>query len=216
MTALLRYQSGLLFRSQRWLAPLLLYAVFIGVGVQAGEPVLGALGFTAAALLPVSAWSVRICLTQEPPAARTVVAAAAGRGRAHLAALLTGAAWPVLVGTVAVLVVTATGDRRGVTASAAASAGLLAAGACALTGAAVGALASRPFVRATGWSLAALVLGSLLALVTTGSPAKHAMTALVEGARTTTADPPWLACGGALLLAGAVAALACRATARLE
>ncbi|MDV9191857.1 ABC transporter, partial [Streptomyces sp. SR27] len=110
MTALLRYQSGLLFRSQRWLAPLLLYAVFIGVGVQAGEPVLGALGFTAAALLPVSAWSVRICLTQEPPAARTVVAAAAGRGRAHLAALLTGAALPVLVGTVAVLVVMATGN----------------------------------------------------------------------------------------------------------
>ncbi|MGW8763089.1 ABC transporter [Streptomyces sp. NPDC055815] len=216
MTALLRYQSGLLLRSQRWLAPLLLYAAFIGVGVQAGEPVLGALGFTAAALLPVSAWTVRICLTQEPPAARSVVAAAAGRGRAHLAALLTGTAWPVLVGTVAVLAVTAIADRRGVTALAAATAGLLAALACALTGAAVGALASRPFLQAPGWSLAALVLGSLLALVTTGSPAKHAMTALVGGARTATADPPWLACGGALLLAAAAALLACRATARLE
>ncbi|AJF67854.1 ABC transporter [Streptomyces vietnamensis] len=216
MTALLRYQSGLLLRSQRWLAPLLLYAAFIGVGVQAGEPVLGALGFSAAALLPVSAWTVRICLTQEPPAARGVVAAAAGRGRAHLAALLTGAAWPVLVGTVAVLAVTAIADRRGVTVPAAVSAGLLAASACALTGAVVGALASRPFVRAPGWSLAALVLGSLLALVTTGSPAKYAMTALVTGARTTTADPPWLACAGALLLAAATAALASRATARLE
>ncbi|MBB4985074.1 ABC transporter [Streptomyces nymphaeiformis] len=216
MTALLRYQSGLLLRSQRWLAPLLLYAAFIGVGVQAGEPVLGALGFSAAALLPVAAWSVRICLTQEPPAARSVVAAAAGRGRAHLAALVTGAAWPVLVGTVAVLAVTAIGDRRGVGGLAAASAGLLAAPACALTGAVVGALSSRPFLKAPGWSLTALVLGSLLALVTTGSPAKYAMTALVTGARTATADPPWLACGGALLLAAATAALACRATARLE
>ncbi|MFH8628087.1 ABC transporter [Streptomyces vietnamensis] len=216
MTALLRYQSGLLLRSQRWLAPLLLYAAFVGVGVQAGEPVLGALGFTAAALLPVSAWTVRICLTQEPPAARGVVAAAAGRGRAHLAALLTGAAWPVLVGTVAVLAVTAIADRRGVAVPAAVSAGLLAALACALTGAVVGALASRPFVRAPGWSLAALVLGSLLALVTTGSPAEYAMTTLVTGARTTTADPPWLACAGALLLAAATAALASRATARLE
>ncbi|MEV7570761.1 ABC transporter [Streptomyces tanashiensis] len=216
MTALLRYQSGLLLRSQRWLAPLLLYAAFIGVGVQAGEPVLGALGFASAALLPVSAWSVRICLTQEPAAARSVVAAAAGRGRAHLAALLTGAAWPALVGTVAVLAVTAIADRRGVTALSAASAGLLAALACALTGATVGALTARPFLRAPGWSLAALVLGSLLALVTTGSPAKHAVTALVTGARTTTADPPWVACGGALLLAAAASALACRATARLE
>ncbi|MCX4984165.1 ABC transporter [Streptomyces sp. NBC_00572] len=216
MTALLSYQTGLLLRSQRWLAPLLLYAAFLGVGVNVGEPVLGALGFTAAALLPVTAWTVRICLTQEPPAARNVVAAAAGRGRAHLAALVTGTVLPVLVGAVAVLVVTATGDRRGVTALAATTTGLLAALACALTGAAVGTLASRPFVRAPGWSLAAVVLGSLLALVTTGSPAKHAMTALITGARTATADPPWLACAGAVLLAAACAALACRATARLE
>ncbi|MYS12298.1 ABC transporter, partial [Streptomyces sp. SID6041] len=79
MTALLRYQTGLLLRSQRWLAPLLLYAAVLGVGVQAGEPVLGALGLAAGALLPVTAWSVRVCVTQEPPAARNVVAAAAGR-----------------------------------------------------------------------------------------------------------------------------------------
>ncbi|MBX9422217.1 MULTISPECIES: ABC transporter [Streptomyces] len=216
MTALLRYQTGLLLRSQRWLAPFLLYAAFVGVGVDPGEPVLGALGFAAAALLPVTAWSVRICLTQEPPAARSVVAAAAGRDRAHLAALLTGTALPALVGAVAVLAVTALCNRRGITALAATTTGLLATLACALTGAAVGALSSRPFVPAAGWSLAALVLGSLLALVTTGSPAKHAMTALISGSRTATADPPWLACAGAVLLAAAAAALACRATARLE
>ncbi|WP_432088662.1 ABC transporter [Streptomyces sp. bgisy095] len=216
MTALLRYQSGLLLRSQRWLAPLLLYAVFIGVGVQAAEPVLDALGFTAAALLPVTAWAVRICLTQEPPAARNVVAAAAGRNRAHLAALLTGTAWPVLPGTAAVLIVTAVSDQRGIAAPAAAATGLLAALACALTGAAVGALASRPFLKAPGWSLAALVLGSLLAFVTTGSPAKHAMTALTAGARAGTAVPPWAALAGALLLAAGTAFLTCRATARLE
>ncbi|MFE3070520.1 ABC transporter [Streptomyces sp. NPDC059247] len=216
MTALLRYQSGLLLRSQRWLAPLLLYAACLGVGVPFGEPVLGSLGLAAAALLPVTAWSVRICVTQEPPAARGVVAAVAGRGRAHLGALVTGALWPVLVGAVAVLVVTVTGDRRGVGTAAAALTGLLAVLACAGTGAAVGALSSRPFLPAPGWSLGALVLGSLLALVTTGSPAKHAVTALVTGARTATADPPWLACGGALLLAAVVAALSRAATARLE
>ncbi|MEU4068218.1 ABC transporter [Streptomyces wedmorensis] len=216
MTALLRYQSGLLLRSQRWLAPLLLYVAVVGVGVRAGEPVLGALGLTAAALLPVAAWSVRICVTQEPPAARNVVAAAAGRGRTHLAALLTGTAWPALVGTVAVLVVTGLSDRRGVSALAAVSTGVLAALTCALTGAAVGALSSRPFLPAPGWSLTVLVLGCLLALVTTGSPAKHAMTTLVTGARTATAHPPVLACAGALLLVAAAAALSSRATASLE
>ncbi|MFJ2788780.1 MULTISPECIES: ABC transporter [unclassified Streptomyces] len=216
MTALLRYQSGLLLRSQRWLAPLLLYTACLVVGITFGEPVLGSLGLAAAALLPVTAWSVRICVTQEPPAARGVVAAVAGRGRAHLAALATGALWPVLVGAFAVLVVTLTGDRRGVGTGAALVTGLLAVLACAGTGAAVGALSSRPFLPAPGRSLGALVLGSLLALVTTGSPAKHAVTALVTGARTATAEPPWLACGGALLLAAAVAALARAATARLE
>lgn len=216
MTALLRYQSGLLLRSQRWLAPLLLYAAFLAVGVRAGEPVLGALGFAAAGLLPVTAWCVRICLTQEPSAARAVVAAAAGRSRAHLSALLTGTALPGLLGTVAALGLTAIGDRRGVGPLAAAGAGLLATAACVLTGAAVGALATRPFLQGTGWSVTALVTGSLLALVTTGSPAKHALTALVTGSRTATAQLPWLACAGAVLLAAATATLACRATARLE
>ncbi|SCG03024.1 hypothetical protein GA0115255_117661 [Streptomyces sp. Ncost-T6T-2b] len=78
MTALLRYQAALLARSQRWLAPLLLYVAVLAVGVQSGQPVLGSLGFAAAALLPVTAWAVHLCVGQEPPAARAVASAAAG------------------------------------------------------------------------------------------------------------------------------------------
>ncbi|MFB7104311.1 ABC transporter [Streptomyces hydrogenans] len=214
MTALLRYHSALFFRSQRWLAPLLLYAAVVAVGVRPGDPVAGSLGIAAAALVPVSAWAVRICLTQEPAAARAVTAAAGGRTRAHLAALLTGAGWPVLAGAAAVGAVTATGDRAGIGGPAALLAGLLATTACGLTGGAVGALASRPFVAAPGWSVAVLLLGSLLALVTTGSPAKHAVTALVapDGGIL----PPWAACAGAVLLAAVAAAVSGRAAARLE
>ncbi len=214
MTALLRYHSALLLRSQRWLAPLLAYAALVAVGVRPGDPVLGSLGIAAAGLLPVAAWTVRICLTQEPAAARAVAAAAGGRSRAHLAALVTGAGWPALAGAVAAGAVTATGGLAGTSGPAALLAGLLATTACALTGGAVGALASRPFVRPPGWSVAVLLLGSLLALVTTGSPAKHAVTALVaaEGA----ARPPWAACAAAVLLAAGAAAVSCRATARLE
>ncbi|MDF3149077.1 ABC transporter, partial [Streptomyces sp. T21Q-yed] len=76
MNALLRYQAALLARSQRWLPPFILYAVFLGVGVQSGQPVLDSLGYAAAALLPVAAWLVRICVTNEPPAARSCVSAA--------------------------------------------------------------------------------------------------------------------------------------------
>ncbi|MDT9690138.1 ABC transporter [Streptomyces sp. P9(2023)] len=216
MTALLRYQTDLLLRSQRWLAPLLLYAVFLGVGVNAGEPVLGALGYAAAALLPVTAWVVRICLGQEPAAARNVVAAAAGRQRAHLAAVLAALACAAPLGAVAVLGVTAVGDLRGVDPAGAGLAGLLATTTCVLTGAAVGALTTRPLVRSRGWSLAALVLGSLLALVTTGSPAKHAVTALVTGSRTATVPMPWPALAGGLLLAAVAVAVSVRATAWRE
>ncbi|MEU9861600.1 ABC transporter [Streptomyces sp. NPDC047971] len=216
MTSLLRYQTGLLLRSQRWLAPLLLYAVFLGVGVRSGEPVLGALGYAAAALLPVTAWVVRICLNQEPPAARDVVAAAAGRERAHHAAVLAAVACAALLGAVTVLGVTAVSDLRRVGPWEAGTSGLLAAAACVLTGAAVGALTTRPLVRSRGWSLAALVLGSLLALVTTGSPAQFAVRALITGARTATVTLPWLALAGALALVAAASALSAKATAWRE
>ncbi|MES4833786.1 ABC transporter, partial [Streptomyces anthocyanicus] len=48
MTALLRYQTALLLRSQRWLPPVVLYAAALGIGVQGGQPVLDSLGWAAA------------------------------------------------------------------------------------------------------------------------------------------------------------------------
>ncbi|MGW6570262.1 ABC transporter [Streptomyces sp. NPDC054975] len=215
-TALLRYQTDLLLRSQRWLAPLLLHAVLLAIGVRAGEPVLGALGYAAATLLPVTAWVVRICLGQEPAAARNVVSAAAGRQRAHVAAVLAAVACAAPLGAVAVLGVTAVGDLRGVDPVAAVASGLLATTTCVLTGAAVGTLTTRPLLRSRGWSLAALVLGSLLALVTSGSPAKYAVTGLVTGARTATVTMPWAALLGALALAAVAVAVSVRATAWRE
>ncbi|MFI8519324.1 ABC transporter [Streptomyces sp. NPDC085481] len=214
MTALLRYQTALLLRSQRWLAPFLLYAAFVGVGINAGEPVLGALGYAVAGLVPVTAWAVRICLGQEPPAARTVIAATAGRARAHMAAILTGTGATLLVGVVAVLAVTVVSDHRTAAPLPAATAGVLAATVCVLTGATIGTLTTRPLVRSRGWSLTTLLLGSLLALVTTGSPAASAVSALVTAASHGAAVPyPWLAGAGAIALTTTAVALACRATA---
>lgn len=113
MTALLRYQTALLLRSQRWLPPFLLYAVFLGVGVQGGQPLLDSLGYTAAFLLPVAAWLVRICVSNEPPAARTVVAAAVGPGRAHLACVLVALTTAIVLGTTATVMVTLISDPVG-------------------------------------------------------------------------------------------------------
>ncbi len=96
----------------------------------------------------------------------------------------------------------------------AALAGLLAALCCVLLGAAVGALSTRPVLGRRGWSVAAAVLGSVLALVTTGSAARYAVTALVTGSRTGTFQPPVLPSLGAAATAAAAAFLVCRIAAR--
>ncbi|MBW5247555.1 ABC transporter [Streptomyces sp. P01-B04] len=219
MTALLRYQAALLLRSQRWLAPVLLYVAFLGVGVRSGQPVLDSLGYSAAGLLPVTAWIVQVCVTQEPPAARTVVAAAAGgRPRAHLAALLAASGCAGLLGAAATAVVllisepASTDHRVEVPLPSAGLAGLLAAACCVLLGAAVGALCTRPLLHRRGWSLVATVLAALLALVTGGSPAKYAVTGLVTGSHTGTVHVPVLPLLGAVAVTTAAAALACRLT----
>ncbi|MFJ9885236.1 hypothetical protein ACIQRW_05195 [Streptomyces sp. NPDC091287] len=75
-------------------------------------------------------------------------------------------------------------------------------------------MTTRPVPLRRGWSVAAAVLGSLLALVTTGSPARHAVASLVTGSRTGTVQLPVLPLLGAVVLAVAVAFLVCRTAAR--
>ncbi|MFJ5268734.1 ABC transporter [Streptomyces sp. NPDC088358] len=220
MTALLRYQTALLLRSQRWLPPFVLYAAFLGIGVQSGQPVLDSLGYAAAAVLPVAAWLVRVCATNEPPAARGCTSAAAGPGRAHLACLLVALATAVLIGAAATLVVTLISDptstdhQKRVPVLAAAGAGLLVALVCALLGTAVGALTTWPLLRTPGRAVPAMLLVVLLALVAPGSPARAALTDLISGSRTGTVPAPLLPLTGAALLTAAALAAACALTSR--
>ncbi|MGZ9934039.1 ABC transporter [Streptomyces sp. NC-S4] len=214
MTALIRYQGALLLRSQRWLAPLVAYAALLAVGIRPGDPVLDSLGLTAAGLVPVSAWLVRICVSVEPDAARDCTAAAAGPVRVHAAALLTASAGALLVGAAAAAVALLTGDRAGAAPGAAALAGALAVAACVLTGTAVGALCSRPLLRRRGHSVLAGALGSLLALVLAASPARGAVSALVTAGRSGAVPLPLTPLAGALLLAAAAGTTAGLAAAR--
>ncbi|MGW0707223.1 ABC transporter [Streptomyces sp. NPDC002643] len=220
MSALLRYQAALLLRSQRWLPPVILYAAFLGIGVQSGQPVLDSLGYSAAALLPVAAWLVRICATNEPPAARSCTGAAAGPGRAHLACLLVALSASALLGTAATLFVTAISDWTGtdhqtrIAAVPAGIAGFVATLACALLGTAVGALTNWPLLRSPGRAVPALLLGALLALVVTGSPANTAISALVDGSQHGTVPLPVLPLATAALLTALATTTACALTNR--
>ncbi|GAA3785457.1 hypothetical protein GCM10022403_020280 [Streptomyces coacervatus] len=220
MTALLRYQAALLVRSQRWLPPVILYAAFLGIGVQSGQPILDSLGYTAAALLPVAAWLVRICVTVEPLAARACVAAAAGPGRAHLARLLVALIAAAGLGTAATLVVTlisaptSTDNRTRIALLPAAASGLLAALACALLGAAVGALTNWPVLRSPGRAVPAMLLTALLSAVTTGSPAQATVSGLVAGSQSGKVPVPLVPLVAAAVVAAVAMGAACALTSR--
>ncbi|MEU3408198.1 ABC transporter [Streptomyces sp. NPDC006670] len=216
MTALLRYQGALLIRSQGWLAPFAVYAVFTAVGIRPGDRTLDSLGYAAAGLVPLTAWLVRVCATAEPPAARAVTAAAAGPARAHAAALLTGLGGALFTGLLAAGYTLLVGDPAGHALVPAALAGVAAVAVCALTGAAVGAVCGPPLVPGRGFAVLGAGLGSLLAWVAPFSPARVAVTALIGAARAGAADPafPAAASAGALLLAGAAGAAVCLAAAR--
>ncbi|GHI02386.1 ABC transporter [Streptomyces cellostaticus] len=220
MTALLRYQADLLLRSQRWLPPVILYAAFLAIGVQSGQPVLDSLGYAAAGLLPVAAWLVRICVTNEPDAARACVAAARGPARAHLACLLTALLASALLGVVTTLVVTlvsdpvSNGHRVHVPPLRAGAAGLLAALVCALLGSAVGALTNRPLLRSPGRAVPAMLLAALLSAVLAGSPAQAAVGGLVTGSQSGRVPVPLLPLAGAALVTAGAFAAACALTSR--
>ena len=216
MKALLAYQAELLVRSQRWLPPFLSYAAFLAIGVQSGEPLLDGLGYTSAALLPVTAWFVRICVGIEPPAARHCTAAAAGPGRVHLASVLTGLLAACVLGAVATLYTVAVSDPHSsenhveVPVLPAAGAGLLAAAACVLLGIVVGALCNRPLLRSAGWAVPSAMLAALLLLVASGSPANAAVSGLVTGSHTGTVTMPLVPAALSLAAAALATALACR------
>ncbi|MDI3419291.1 ABC transporter [Streptomyces luteolus] len=215
MTALVRYQSALLLRSQRWLPPVLLYAVLVAVGARAGDPVLDSLGYASAALLPVAAWLARICATQEPPAARQVTAAAAGPARAQLAALLTASGGAVALGVAGNALVVAMSDWRNTSHQVRVDplpmvvAALLAVLVCASVGTAVGTLCTWPLLRSPGWSVTLTALLALLAVVTVGSPARAVVWGLVSGSRTGAVPVLVLPLVGALGVAAAAAGAAC-------
>ena len=188
--------------------------------MQSGQPILDSLGYAAAALLPVAAWLVRICVSGEPPAARACVAAAVGPARAHLAALLVALGAAAAVGTVATVLVTLISDpvsadhQMPVPRWAAGAAGLIAALACALLGTAVGALTTWPLLRSPGRAVPTMLLAALLSVVVTGSPAQAAVSGLVTGSQKGTVPLPVFPCVAAAAVTAVALAVACALTTR--
>ncbi|MGW3012206.1 ABC transporter [Streptomyces sp. NPDC001219] len=220
MIALLRYQTALLIGSYRWLPPVILFAAWLAIGVESGGPILDAFGYAAGGLLPTAVWLTRVCVTNEPSAARNCAAAAAGPGRVHLAGVLTAAGAAVLLAVLGTAVAVVLSDPRStdqqvaVPVLPAAGAGLLAALVCLLMGTAIGALSNRPVLRSTGWSILTGLLAALLLLVWGASPANAAVSGLVTGSVHGTISMPWLPLAATALIAAAATGAACALSSR--
>lgn len=165
--ALTRYHLELVLRGHGWLPPFLAYALLLVLGVTAGDPLLGGLGYGAGVLLPVSAWYVRTVLNAEPPASRACLVAAAGPARVQLGGLLAALTVGLVLAVAEVAglwwssgpVANPKADQPPV--GTAVLAGLLASVVCVLLGVLVGALCNRPvFVRAPYGISAALALAT--------------------------------------------------------
>jgi len=187
--ALLRYQTASLFRSHRWILPLILFALLISVGgagngEQAGSGqeaahlralALGSgLDWSAAIVLVVTALLTRLMLTAEPSAARACVAAARGPGLAQLASLLTAFAGGAILGVAGACYELVTmGHRTALLVPF--FAGLGKTLVCALVGSAVGTLFNPPVIRHQAAALLSTIAAVVVALVSSVSPANAAM-----------------------------------------
>ena len=215
--ALTRYQLELLLRSYGWLPPFLAYVLLMVVGVSAGDPLLGAFGYGAPVLLPITAWLVRCTATAEPAASRACSVAAAGPVGVQLASLLAALTAGLLLAVGGSVVLWAAsgpvGNPKvpGAPVGTALAAGLLASLVCVLLGAAAGALCNRPVLLRAQYGIPLALAGATVALVASASPANAAVRAVVEGSRTGRVVLPW----AALLAAGALLALVAAGTAWL-
>lgn len=191
MSALLRYQAGILFRSHRWVLPLITYVLLLSVaGVGGKQPVSDGLDWSAAMLLPVVALLTRSMVMAEPGASRACVAAATGPRKAQLAVLITALAAGV------VLAVAGAGYELVVDANAAhllvtrpdvlvrelgaglgrdLGSGLVKALICAFVGSAVATFCNPPVIRNQTVALLSTITAVVLGLVSTISPASAAL-----------------------------------------
>lgn len=185
MIALLRYQTANLFRSHRWILPLITYVLLISVGgVSGGSSALPAhlraenladgLDWSAAILVPVVALLTRSMLTAEPAAARACVSAATGPARPQLATLLTGlAGGAVLAPAGACYELVTSGHKTALLVPF--FVGLGKALICALVGSAAGTLVNPPLIRHRAAALLSTIVAVVVAWVSSISPANAAL-----------------------------------------
>jgi hypothetical protein len=158
VTALARYIAADTARSQRWLPPLLVYAVFCAFNLAADGSARGnalpTLATAAAALLPISIWLTVVIGNCEDPVQATITAATVGgEARLRFAKLLVALLAAAALGLVSTVVGWLDTSSLGVTGFRDLGAGLAAHLLAAVVGVAVGAWCMRPILDRRAWAV---------------------------------------------------------------
>jgi hypothetical protein len=170
MTALIRYHLAATVHAQRYLAPLLFYALVLTVfTVNDQGPLMGSYVVSAGGLLLTMCWLTITILNLENPVRRAVTVVTAGSAGRVLAAetLLALLAGVVLIGVGTVFPILS-GEHTVTTA--AVGAGVLASAVTTSMGVAVGLICSRSVVPRPGFSLLLALLVVIALPLTPGLP----------------------------------------------
>ncbi|HTT89685.1 MAG TPA: hypothetical protein VMF65_09010 [Acidimicrobiales bacterium] len=158
MSGLARYIAADTARSQRWLPPLLVYAVFCAFNLAADGSAAGnalpTMATAAAALLPISIWLTVVVGNCEDPVQATITAATVGgEARLRLAKLLVALMAAAALGLISTVLAWLGTNNFGLTDFRALGAGLAAHLLAAVVGVAAGAWCMRPILDRRAWAV---------------------------------------------------------------
>jgi hypothetical protein len=167
-SALVRYLSSDVARSQRWIAPAVLFVAAVAIFNADPGPLLTTYADTATCLLPVAIWLTVVVLNSEDPTQAAITSVTVGGAtRLRVGKLVVAFLACAVLALVAVLVPVALQTSSGGTSMGDVVAGVVAHLLVAATGVAAGAYLARPLVGRAGW---VFVLGVLVVLAQTVVP----------------------------------------------
>jgi hypothetical protein len=205
VTALVRYLLADLVRSQRWVAPMAVYLLLVGIVAAGGGPPVSTGSVLAAPLFPLAAWLAWVAAGCEDPVLETVTATAAGGlRRARLGKLLTGMGAAGALGLVPLALTMARAPRQPQVWVAVG----LAVAANVVGGAAVGFACARPVVPRRGLSVVLIGLVTVVEIIVPGLPPVRATLQLLAGANSLPAALAGMAAIATMTAVGATALVA--------
>ncbi len=173
MIALMRYVARDVFRSQRWVAPVLCFAAIDAIiGAQSGS-VLPSYAIVAAALLFITTWLTVVIINSEDPIQLSITEVCAGsQTKVRVSKLAVSLLIAVVLGILGMIVPTIISNSP--TTARVVIAGICAQVITAVMGVTFGAICSQPIVRRRSWSvLLGVLLGMATVLIPHGPPTRQ-------------------------------------------